>query len=149
MLDLPADRPRPAVQTYRGGIQRFHIPEETAQGLRALARESGASLFMVVLSAWAVLLARYSRQDDLVVGVPVANRNSPELEPVIGLFVNTLPLRLDLTGDPSFRQFLERAKSVALAAFEHQEVPFEQIVAALDVRRHQAASTRKAARHGQ
>jgi amino acid adenylation domain-containing protein/non-ribosomal peptide synthase protein (TIGR01720 family) len=135
LLDLPADRPRPAVQTYRGGIQRFHIPEETAQGLRALARESGASLFMVVLSAWAVLLARYSRQDDLVVGVPVANRNSPELEPVIGLFVNTLPLRLDLTGDPSFRQFLERAKSVALAAFEHQEVPFEQIVAALDVRR--------------
>ncbi len=135
LLALATDRPRPAVQTYRGGIRRFRIPEETTQGLRVLARESEASLFMVLLSAWAVLLSRYSRQDDLVVGVPVANRNAPELEPLIGLFVNTLPLRLDLTGNPTFRELLEQAKSVALGAFEHQEVPFEQIVAALDVRR--------------
>ena len=135
LLALSTDRPRPAVQTYRGGLRRFRIPEETTQGLRALARESGASLFMVVLSAWAVLLSRYSRQDDLVVGVPVANRNAPELEPLIGLFVNTLPLRLDVSGNPSFRELLERAKSIALGAFEHQEIPFEQIVAALDVRR--------------
>ncbi|MGH9665786.1 MAG: condensation domain-containing protein, partial [Bryobacteraceae bacterium] len=135
LLELPIDRPRPPIQSYRGGLNRIPVPARVAARLRSLAQESGASLFMVLLSAYAVFLSRYSRQSEVTVGVPVANRNAQELEPLIGLFVNTLALRIGLEECPSFRELLKCVKAVVLAAFENQETPFEQIVAALDVKR--------------
>jgi amino acid adenylation domain-containing protein len=136
LLALPTDRPRPAVQGHRGASVEIHVPAAATEALGALARQSGATLFMALGAAFGVLLARYSGQDDICIGTPVANRRQVELEPLIGLFVNTLVLRqrIDLRAD--FATLLARARDAALQAYAHQDVPFEQVVDALKVERH-------------
>ncbi|MFH8367582.1 amino acid adenylation domain-containing protein [Streptomyces sp. NPDC018031] len=134
-LDLPTDRPRPPVQTTRGASRPFALPAPVMDEVRELSRAEGATPFMTVLAAFQVLLHRYSRQDDIVVGVPVANRGRPEIEGLIGLFTNVLPLRTDLSGDPSFRELLRRVRRVCLGGFAHPEVPFDQLVEELQPRR--------------
>jgi amino acid adenylation domain-containing protein len=128
VLELPADRPRPAVWTGRGGVVELALPGGLVAGLDELARASGATLFMVLLAAFQVVLGRWSGQDDVAVGTPVAGRGRVELEGLIGLFVNTLVLRGDLSGEPSFAEFLGRVREGALGAFDHQDVPFERLV---------------------
>jgi len=125
VLALPADRPRPAVQRFRGRSQQGRIP---ARGLEALGNESGATAFMILLAALDTLLARYSGQLDLVVGSPIAGRTRVETEPLIGLFLNTLALRADLAGEPSFRELVRRVRETTLAAYAHQDLPFEKLV---------------------
>ncbi|HOR01629.1 MAG TPA: condensation domain-containing protein, partial [Anaerolineae bacterium] len=134
-LELPADRPRPAVASFRGGWQSFTLLASLVQGLRELCRQEGATLFMALLAGFQALLGRYSGQDDIAVGSPVANRNRAETEGLIGFFVNTLVLRSDLSGDPSFRELLRRVREVALGAYAHQDVPFDMVVDALQPER--------------
>ena len=134
-LDLPLDRPRPPVQSTVGAVKFFTLPERLTEPLKALARSENATLFMVLLAAFEVLMGRYAGQTDFAVGTPVANRVRPELEPLIGFFVNTLVLRADLGGGPSFRAQLQRARANALDAFAHQDVPFERLVDELHVAR--------------
>jgi amino acid adenylation domain-containing protein len=131
VLELPADRPRPAVQSHRGARLRVALPHALAEGARALARREGATPFMVMLAAFQVLLWRWSGEDDLVVGSPVAGRTRPETEGLIGFFVNTLPLRADLSGDPAFAALLHRVRNTTLGAYQHQDLPFERLVEAL------------------
>ncbi|HEX7240208.1 MAG TPA: amino acid adenylation domain-containing protein, partial [Longimicrobiaceae bacterium] len=128
LLELPTDRPRPAVQDARGASVPFQLPAETSRALRALSRREGATAFMTLLAAWQLLLARYAGAEDVSVGTPVAGRTRTELEPLIGFFVNTLVLRTDLSGDPGFRGLLARVRETTLGAFGHQEVPFEKLV---------------------
>jgi len=128
VLQLPADRPHPPVQTFRGDRLSFHLGEKRTAELKAIARKQDVTLFMLLLAAFQTLLARYSGQDDIAVGTPVANRDIPALEPLVGFFVNTLVLRTDLSGDPSFEEALRRVRKVALGAYAHQHVPFEYIV---------------------
>jgi amino acid adenylation domain-containing protein/non-ribosomal peptide synthase protein (TIGR01720 family) len=132
LLELPTDRPRPAVQSYRGATRPVRLPAALTRQVEALGRREGATLFMVLLAAFQALLARYSGQDDLAVGSPVAGRNRIETEGLIGFFVNTLVLRGDLTGGragaPTFRELLGRVRETALAAWLHQDVPFEKLV---------------------
>jgi amino acid adenylation domain-containing protein/non-ribosomal peptide synthase protein (TIGR01720 family) len=123
------------VQTLRGATHWFELPGALAQGVGRLARKERASLFMTLLAAFQTLLYRYTGQDDICVGTPVANRNRPEIEPLIGFFVNTLVLRGDLSGNPTFRQLLRRVRQVALGAYAHQDVPFEMLVDELSVAR--------------
>ncbi|TXS41852.1 non-ribosomal peptide synthetase, partial [Streptomyces sp. OR43] len=127
-LELPTDRPRPAVRSSAGAQTAFTVPASAAEALRALSRQSGATMFMTLLAAFDVLLGRYAGADDVVVGSPVANRNRAETEGLIGFFVNTLVLRTDLSGDPSFRELVGRVRETALGAYAHQDVPFEQLV---------------------
>jgi amino acid adenylation domain-containing protein len=134
-LDLPTDRARPAVQTYRGASRALNLdPGLTAQ-LRELARSSGASLFVVLLTAFKVLLHRYTGQTDIVVGSPVAGRNRPEFDDLVGYFVNPLVLRTDASGAPSFRELTERVKRTVLGALEHQEYPFALLAERLNLTR--------------
>jgi amino acid adenylation domain-containing protein len=135
LLELPTDHPRPAVQTFRGANERIELPAEVLERLRALARQEGATLYMVALAAFQALLSRYSGSDDVVVGSPIAGRGRSEVEGLIGFFVNTLVLRTDVSGDPSFRALLGRVREVTLGAYEHQEVPFEKLVAELQPER--------------
>ncbi|MET0395230.1 MAG: non-ribosomal peptide synthase/polyketide synthase, partial [Longimicrobiaceae bacterium] len=128
VLTLPTDRPRPAVPGERGDHRALEVPAEVARGLRALARREGATLFAVLLAAWQLLLARWADEDDVVVGSPVANRTRLELEPLIGFFVNTLALRTDLSGDPTLRELVGRARETVLGAQAHQDLPFERLV---------------------
>jgi amino acid adenylation domain-containing protein len=128
VLELPTDRARPAVESYRGADYRFTLPPELVDGLRGLARREGATLYMTLLAGFTLLLSRYSGQQDLLVGTPVANRNRVEIEDVVGLFVNTLVLRADLSGDPSAREYLARLREVCLDAYAHQDLPFERLV---------------------
>jgi amino acid adenylation domain-containing protein len=130
-LELPADRPEPGSRSFQGSIYRFTIAPETTAGLRRLARENRASMFMVLLAAWQVLLHRYSGQPGILVGAAVANRNRLHLEKLIGFFVNTLVLRADLGNHPGFSEVLRRARETSLAAQEHQDLPFEKLVAEL------------------
>jgi len=134
-LELPTDRPRPAVQGFRGASVAFGLEAELTHGLKALSQEAGVTLFMTLLGAFMVLLARYSRQEDIVVGSPTANRTHSQTEGLIGFFVNTLVLRADLAGDPPFEELLRRVRRVALEAYAHQEVPFERVVEALQPER--------------
>ncbi|MFE4337527.1 condensation domain-containing protein, partial [Streptomyces sp. NPDC056831] len=127
-LELPTDRPRPPVRSSEGAATRFTVSAETADALRAVSREGGATMFMTLLAAFDVLLSRYAGSEDVVVGTPVANRNRAETEDLIGLFVNTLVLRTDLSGDPTFGELLNRVRSTALGAYAHQDLPFEQLV---------------------
>ncbi|MFD5565108.1 amino acid adenylation domain-containing protein [Kitasatospora griseola] len=135
MLELPTDRPRPAVLGSRGGSRPFRLSAETADAMREFSRGEGATPFMTMLAAYLVLLHRYSREDDIVVGVPVANRGRREVEPLIGLFVNMLALRTDLSGAPTFRELVARVRETALGAFAHQELPFERLVEELQPER--------------
>ncbi|MGT2532548.1 condensation domain-containing protein [Streptomyces nojiriensis] len=127
-LDLPTDRPRPQVRSGAGDAFVFEVPSELVERLGALARERGATLFMVLLAGFQALLARYTGQADIAVGSPIAGRDRTELEPLVGFFVNTLVLRTDLSGDPAFGELLGRVRRTALAAYEHQDVPFDRLV---------------------
>ncbi|GHO82466.1 non-ribosomal peptide synthetase/type I polyketide synthase [Dictyobacter formicarum] len=127
-LELPTDRPRPAIQTYRGGHQAIFISDAITQALENLSQEQGCTLFMIVLTAFLTLLFRYSGQEDIVIGTPVAGRNTVELEGLIGFFANTLALRTDLSDNPTFLELLQRVRKVALGAYTHQDLPFEKLV---------------------
>ncbi|HEX8317688.1 amino acid adenylation domain-containing protein [Longimicrobium sp.] len=135
LLELPTDRQRPAVQTYRGATVPVQFSPELTERLQALGRSEGATLYMTLLSAFQVLLGKYAGSDDVVVGSPIAGRTRKETEALIGFFVNTLVLRTNLSGDPSFRETLRRAREVTLGAYENQEVPFERLVAELQPER--------------
>ncbi|HEY0375487.1 MAG TPA: amino acid adenylation domain-containing protein [Pyrinomonadaceae bacterium] len=135
VLQLPADKPRPARQTYRGESRTLLLPGELGQSLKELSRKESATLFMTLLAAFQLLLHRYTGQDDIVVGTPIAGRNRSELESLIGFFVNTLALRCDLSGDPSFRELLGRVREVSLGAYTHQELPFEKVLEELQPER--------------
>src|SRR6185312_4515242 len=140
LLELPTDRPRPAVQSFRGGERPVRLPAGLILLAEALSRREGATLFMVLMAAFQALLARYSGQVDLSVGIPVAGRNRVELEGLIGFFVNNLILRGDLTGHPTFRELLGRVRETELAAQAHQDVPFERLVEDLATERSLAHS---------
>ena len=131
VLELPTDYPRPAETSFRGGTLPFRIHAALTSRLDRLARAHGATLYMVLLAGYQALLGRYSGQEDVCVGSPVANRRRIELEPLIGFFVNTLVMRGDLSGEPSFAELLERTRATALAAYDHQDVPFEKLVEAI------------------
>jgi amino acid adenylation domain-containing protein/non-ribosomal peptide synthase protein (TIGR01720 family) len=135
LLDLPTDRPRPAAQSHRGARERVALSAPLAERLRTLARAEGASLYMVLLGAFQVLLGRWAGSDDVVVGSPVSGRTRAEVEGVVGFFVNTVALRADLSGDPAFREVLRRVREATLGAHEHQETPFERLVEALQPER--------------
>ena len=134
-LQLPTDRPRPALPTHAGARETLRLSSQLSAALGAVSRRNGATLYMVLLTAFKVLLQRYTRQDDLVVGSPIANRTRLELEELIGFFVNSLVMRTDASGDPSFVELLQRVRRVALDAFAHQDLPFERLVEELDPER--------------
>jgi amino acid adenylation domain-containing protein/natural product biosynthesis luciferase-like monooxygenase protein len=127
-LDLPTDRARPAAASFAGGTVNFALPRQLSARLVELGRREGVTLYMVLLAAYQLLLKRYSGQDDIVVGSPIAGRSREELQGLIGFFVNTLAMRTDLSGDPPFRELLKRVKEVALGAYAHQDIPFEKLV---------------------
>jgi amino acid adenylation domain-containing protein len=135
VLTLPTDRPRPAVQTFRGASRRVRLPAALAAGLRAAARSEGATLFMALLAGYAAMLSRVAGQPEVVVGCASANRDRKEIEGLVGFFVNILPLRLDLSGDLTWRDLLRRVREAALGAYNHPDVPFDRLAAAVQPRR--------------
>ncbi|MCH9697208.1 MAG: AMP-binding protein, partial [Gammaproteobacteria bacterium] len=128
LLSLPNDYPRPPVQRFQGATKTIQLPATTTAALKVLANQENATLNMVLLTVYFILLHRYNQEQDLVVGTPVANRNQHELEPLIGFFANTLVLRVQIESHVSFSLLLQQVKATALAAFEHQDCPFEQLV---------------------
>jgi amino acid adenylation domain-containing protein len=137
-LQLPSDRPRPSVQSHEGRLCEFHLTAEEAAPLRELTRGQGASLFMVLLAAFQALIHRYTGVEDLVLGTPVSGRQHEEIVPLLGFFSNTLALRTDLSGDPSFAELLSRVKGETLQARAHQDLPFERLVEAINPERSQS-----------
>jgi amino acid adenylation domain-containing protein len=135
VLNLPTDRPRPAVQSYRGARQSVMLPSALSESLRALSSQEGATLFTTLLAAFKVLLHRYTGEKDILVGTPIANRNRLEIENLIGFFVNTLVLRSDLSANPTFRELLSQAREICLEAYAHQDLPFEKLVRELQPER--------------
>src|SRR5262249_18414580 len=135
LLELPTDRPRPPVQTFAGGNQHFQLSLGLTEKIKGLSQKTGATLFMTLLAGFMTLLYRYTGREDLVVGSPVSNRNRNEIEALIGCFVNTLALRADLSGNPTFEQLLGRVRQVALGGFAHQDAPFDRVVEALQPER--------------
>jgi amino acid adenylation domain-containing protein len=135
VLKLPSDYPRPFVATHRGASVAIHIPAAVTAGLRSLAKRRGCTLFMTLLAAFKVLLARYSGQPDFAVGIPIANRNHAATEHLIGFFVNTLVLRTDLSGDPPFTEVLSRVRETTLGGYAHQDLPFVTLVEKLQPER--------------
>jgi amino acid adenylation domain-containing protein len=135
VLELPLDRPRPAVQSLRGSRLKRHFEAEFLQSLKERSRQEGVTLFMTLLAAWQVLLHRLSGQDDIVVGSPVANRDQPALQNLIGCLVNNVALRGNLAGNPRFTEYLARVKQTTLDAFEHSELPFDVVVDGLSPQR--------------
>ena len=127
-LELPTDRPRPPVVSYRAGGTEFLLSQEVTERLRQLSEAEGATLFMTLVAAFNTLLYRYTGQDDIVIGTPIAGRTQSEIEPLIGFFVNSLVLRTDLSGAPTFRELVTRVKEAALQAYAHQDLPFEKLV---------------------
>ena len=127
-LQLSTDHPRPAVQTFRGARHFLTLSPLLTQALKTLSQQYGVTLFMTLLAAFQTLLHRYTGQDDIAVGSLIANRNRVELEGIIGFFVNTLVLRTDLSGDPRFRELLQRVREVTLGAYEHQDLPYEKLL---------------------
>ncbi|PHM66698.1 Amino acid adenylation [Xenorhabdus stockiae] len=135
LLTLPIDRPRPAVQSYIGGKVSFHLDAPLLASLKALGKRHNSTLFMTLLTAWSIVLSRLSGQDDIVIGTPVANRPHRELEGLIGFFVNTLALRITFNNDLSVADLLTQIREQSLAAYAHQDLPFEQVVEALQPER--------------
>ncbi|MGN7996791.1 non-ribosomal peptide synthase/polyketide synthase, partial [Chitinophaga sp. 22308] len=140
VLELPTDYPRPAEQSTRGTIYQFHLNRPLLDGLKSLSLHEGSTLFMTLLTAFKVLLYRYSGETDICVGTPVAGRTHQETENLIGFFINTLALRSNLSGDPSFVSLLQQVKKTTLNAWEHQEIPFEKVVDAVAVARNMSHS---------
>jgi non-ribosomal peptide synthetase component F len=138
VLALPTDRPRPSVPSFRGASLEVTLSPTLTESLRASGRTEGATLFMTLLAVLKLVLVKYTGQFDIVVGTGVAGRTRPELERLIGCFVNPLVLRTDLSGDPTFREVLRRVKATTLRAFEHQELPFERVVEGLQRTRSQS-----------
>ncbi|GHO70187.1 hypothetical protein KSC_090790 [Ktedonobacter sp. SOSP1-52] len=134
-LELPTDHPRPTLQSLRGAVHSLVLPETLNTALKQLSQKNGTTLFMTLLAAFQVLLARSSGQNDIAVGTPIANRNRKEVEGLIGFFTNTLVLRSDLSDNPTFIEMLKRVRRSALEAYTHQEIPFEQVVEALQPER--------------
>jgi amino acid adenylation domain-containing protein len=134
-LELPSEKARPAVQSFRGAMLPFSLPKEVGEKLRKLSRREGATLFMVLLAAFKVLLYRYTGQTDVVVGTPIANRERLEIEPLIGFFINTLALRTRIDPESTFRELLRAERDVTLMAYAHQDVPFEKLVEELQPER--------------
>ncbi|HEX2092021.1 MAG TPA: amino acid adenylation domain-containing protein, partial [Longimicrobiaceae bacterium] len=128
LLELPTDRPRPAEMDHAGALLSVALDEELTAGLKALSQRQGTTLFMTLLTGWAVVLSRLSGQEDVVIGTPTANRGRREIEGLIGFFVNTLALRLDLSGEPTVAEALGRVRERVLEAQHHQDIPFEQVV---------------------
>ena len=128
LLELPADRPRPAVRKFDGAHERIAFDPEVAERVKAFSQEQGVTPFMTMLAAFKALLARYSGQEHIVLGTDIANRTTPETERMIGFFINLLPLHTDLSGDPSFRELVARVREVALGAYAHQDIPFDKLV---------------------
>jgi amino acid adenylation domain-containing protein/non-ribosomal peptide synthase protein (TIGR01720 family) len=139
-LTLPADRPRPPVQTFNGATQSFTLTGATSAAIQQLSQRARVTPFMTLLAVWQALLARLSRQDEVVVGTPVASRPSAELDDLIGFFLNTLALRTNVVDNPSFNQFLQRVRTVTLEAFDHQALPFAKLVEAVQPERRLSAS---------
>ncbi|MEG4588312.1 amino acid adenylation domain-containing protein [Microcoleus sp. MOSTC5] len=135
LLELPTDRPRPPVQTYRGAKHSFLLSKALTEALNSLSRKENVTLFMTLLAAFKTLLYRYTGQADIVVGAPIANRNRAEIQGLIGFFVNTLVLRTDLSDTPTFRELLARIREVTLEAYAHQELPLEQLMEELQPQR--------------
>jgi len=140
VLELPTDRPRPAMQTFSGAATPLALPPALSQGIAALCRQAGATPFMALLAAWTLLLGRHAGQEDVLVGTPIAGRSRREVEDLIGFFINTLVLRSDLSGSPAFGALLGRVREAALDAYAHQDVPFERLVEALVSERDLAVS---------
>ncbi len=135
MLQLPTDIPRPAVQTFRGAVQSLVLPNVLSDAIKTLSYQEGVTLFMLLLTAFKTLLHWYTAQDDIVVGTDVANRNRIETENLIGFFVNELVLRTDFSGNPTFRELLQRVRQVTLESYVHQDLPFDKLVEALNPER--------------
>ncbi|MBL3626078.1 MULTISPECIES: non-ribosomal peptide synthetase [Bacillus] len=135
VLELPADKPRPAVRSFAGGNVSCTLDAETASGLHRVARDHGSTLYMVLLAAYNTLLARLSGQEDIIVGSPIAGRPHKDLEPILGMFVNTLTIRTEPKGDKRFTDYLAEVRQAALEAYEHQDYPFEELVERLGVQR--------------
>lgn len=140
LLELPYDRSRPPQQTYRGGSEFFTLSPELTQQLKAISQQAGATLFITLLASFATLLSRYSQQQDLVIGSPIAGRHRRELEALQGVFINLLALRIDLSGNPAFLELLQRVRQVSLDAFAHSDIPFDQVVEALQPERNSSYS---------
>ncbi|MCT7979016.1 non-ribosomal peptide synthetase [Laspinema olomoucense] len=134
-LNLPSDRPRPPIPSYRGGKQKFALPPTLTASIKRLSQQTETTLFMTLLAAFKTLLYRYTGQTDIAVGSPIANRNRQEIEGLIGFFVNSLVLRTDLSENPTFLELLTQVKSVAFAAYTHQDLPFEKLVEKLHPQR--------------
>ncbi|MES9776970.1 amino acid adenylation domain-containing protein, partial [Bacillus velezensis] len=135
VLELPADKPRPAVRSFAGGSVSCTLDAETASGLHGIARDHGSTLYMVLLAAYNTLLARLSGQEDIIVGSPIAGRPHKDLEPILGMFVNTLAIRTEPKGGKRFTDYLAEVRQAALEAYEHQDYPFEELVERLGVQR--------------
>ncbi len=135
LLEIPADRPRPPVQTFRGARKAINLPRELSERLKALGRQEGTTLFMTLMAAFQVLLGRYSGQERFIVSTGVANRNRPETEPLMGCLINILLLKADLSGNPAFKELLHRVRECALGAYANQDLPFEQLVEELQPKR--------------
>lgn len=139
-LELPTDCPRPAIQTYNGTFVCSALSRTLTEALKTLSQREGTTLFATLLGAFNILLQRYTGEDDILVGAPIAARNRAEIEGLIGFFVNTLVLRTDLSGDPTFRQFLGRVQETTLGAYAHQDLPFEKLVEVLNPKRDSSRS---------
>ncbi len=135
IMELPTDRPRPALRTFRGAKRFFSVPANLCEALGALSRQEGCTLFMTMLAALQTLFYRYTGQHDIIVGSPIANRNRPEIEGLIGFFLNMIVLRTDLSGNPGFRELLGRVRDVTMGAYAHQDIPFGRLVEYLQPKR--------------
>ncbi|WP_414568460.1 non-ribosomal peptide synthetase [Nostoc sp. CCY 9925] len=131
MLHLPTDKPRSAIQSYQGATQFFELPKKLTDALEKLSQQEGVTFFMTLLAAFKTLLYRYTHQEDIAVGSPIANRNRSEIEGLIGFFVNSLVLRSNLSGNPTFRELLDRVREVTLGAYNQQDLPFDKLVEGL------------------
>jgi amino acid adenylation domain-containing protein len=135
VLELPTDKPRPPIQTFQGAAKSLVLDRELTQRLQHLSQQSDATLFMTLLAAFLVLISRYTGQPDIIVGSPIANRNSPQIEQLMGFFANTLALRGNLSNNPSFAEFLAQVRQTTLSAYAHQDLPFEMLVEKLQPER--------------